>query len=102
MWYPRTFGYRIEPYRSTAQAINTWPTTASAVGVRLIDDELEVCAPFGLGDLVALVVRPNRVQITEQIYDSKMRRWGERWPLLTVLPWSQGIVEPGFRHLPSG
>jgi hypothetical protein len=51
-WYPNRFGYIIRPYQSVEEAIATWPTTATAVGVRLTDHELEVHAPFGLEDLL--------------------------------------------------
>src|SRR5215467_2637433 len=35
IWYPERFGYCIQPYESTEDAIGTWPTTATAIGVRL-------------------------------------------------------------------
>jgi hypothetical protein len=30
LWYERRFGRHLEPYRSTGDAIATWPTTASS------------------------------------------------------------------------
>ena len=62
LWYQERFGYAIERYRSSADAIATFPTTATAVGVRRIHGEFECCAPFGLDDLFGLVVRPNKRQ----------------------------------------
>jgi len=97
LWYERRFGSRIRAYDSCEDAIATWPTTATALGVRLLDDGLAVHAPFGLDDLLALVVRPNRVQITPEIYRAKVERWIERWPLLEVLAWEQGVGSPGSR-----
>jgi uncharacterized protein len=47
-WYEKRFGRAIDPYESSADAIATWPTTASSVGVRRRAGVLEVCAPFGL------------------------------------------------------
>jgi hypothetical protein len=44
LWYPRKFGYAIQPYQSTEDAISTWPTTASAIGVRTGGPEVRVCA----------------------------------------------------------
>lgn len=35
LWYKDHFGYSIEPYTSIESAINTWPTTATAIGVRV-------------------------------------------------------------------
>ena len=61
IWYPARFAYSIQPYQSTEDAIGTWPTTATAIGVRQSGRQLEVWAPFGTDDLFNPVVRPNRV-----------------------------------------
>jgi uncharacterized protein len=87
LWYPQRFGRSIPPYRSTEDAISTWPATASSIGVRSGDDTFVVCAPFGLRDLFGMVVRPNKAMIDREIYETKASRWAERWPRLTVLPW---------------
>jgi hypothetical protein len=91
LWYERRFGVPLEPYRSTEEAIATWPTTASSIGVRPVpggaDDGLVVCAPYGLRDLFALVVRPNQTLVTEAVYTAKATRWRATWPRLTILDW---------------
>jgi hypothetical protein len=87
LWYPRKFGRVIAPYRSTEHAIGTWPTTASSIGVRLEKDRLKVCAPFGLGDLLSLTVRPNKSLVSREVYESKVARWISLWPDLTVIAW---------------
>ena len=87
LWYKRRFGYSIAPYLSSKDALASFPTTATAVGVRLARGRLEVCAPFGLDDLFALIVRPNPRQITLEIYQNYCERWSSRWPELTYLPW---------------
>lgn len=87
LWYRDRFGYDIPAYPSLEAAIDTWPTTATAIGVRLEGDGLRVYAPFGLDDLLSRTVRPNKAQITEAIYDKKVGRWREVWPSLTVVPW---------------
>jgi len=99
IWYPERFGYGIQPYQSTEDAIGTWPTTATAIGVRPSGRQLEVWAPFGTDDLFTLVVRPNRVQITPAIYDAKVTRWVARWPSLVALTWAEGVGSPGLRRL---
>src|SRR5262249_12313013 len=99
LWYPVRFGHSIQPYQSTEDAIGTWPTTATAIGVRPSGRQLQVWAPFGVDDLFNLVVRPNRVQITPAIYDAKVTRWVARWPSLVVLPWGQGVGSFGLRRL---
>ena len=88
LWYEQKFGQRIKPYKSTEDAINTWPTTATAIGVRRDPSgEFIVYAPYGLNDLLGMIVRPNKGQITRDIYERKARRWHAIWPGLQVVPW---------------
>ena len=88
LWYERRFGYQIRPYRSVEEAIDSWPTTATAVAVRYNDDgAFRLYAPYGLEDLFDMIVRPNKVQITEEIYREKVHRWKACWPGLEVIPW---------------
>ncbi|MFS3135178.1 nucleotidyltransferase family protein [Gluconacetobacter sacchari] len=89
VWYEEKFGYPIMPYRSVEQAITTFPTTATAVGVRPGNGAFALCAPFGLSDLLAPVVRANKRQITRELYEKKTARWRGHWPDLTVIPWDQ-------------
>ncbi|MGR8963739.1 nucleotidyltransferase family protein [Rhizobium leguminosarum] len=87
LWYAGKFGYPIKPYTSTTDAIATFPTTATAVGVRPGSGSLELCAPFGLSDLLGGVVRPNKRQIRREIYEQKVSRWIKVWPGLGVVGW---------------
>ncbi|MBI4835662.1 MAG: nucleotidyltransferase family protein [Candidatus Abawacabacteria bacterium] len=88
LWYKDHFGYDIPPHACTEHAITTWPATATAIGIRLeADDILTVYAPYGLHDLLGMVVRPNKVKITEQIYLDKVHRWQAAWPKLKIMPW---------------
>lgn len=89
LWYEKRFGYKIDPYQSVEAAINTWPTTATSVGVRW-DETGQLCvyAPYGLHDLFGMIVRANKIQITEKIYLAKVERWTKIWPKLSVIPWS--------------
>lgn len=88
LWYESHFGYKIEPYISLETAINTWPTTATSIGVRKEkNNEFKVYAPFGLNDLFGKVVRANKTQITKQIYENKVSSWLTRWPDLRIIPW---------------
>jgi uncharacterized protein len=102
LWYEGRFGNPVPPYSSCAEAISTFPTTATAVGVRFEDHTFDCCAPFGLGDLFGLIVRPNKRQITEAIYEAKLIRWRLLWPQLTYLPWgsTSEAAERSGRHGP--
>ncbi|MUG47522.1 nucleotidyltransferase family protein [Paenibacillus woosongensis] len=77
---------RALPYTSTADAMSRWPETATAIGVRLTDqDELELCAPYGLDDLLCMVVRRSPLFTDQLYYLERVRRknWLQDWPLLT-------------------
>jgi hypothetical protein len=87
LWYADRFGRPIPPYRSTADAIATFPTTATSIGVWPGAGTLDICAPFGLDDLLGGVVRPNKRQITRDVYEAKTARWRALWPELTYVPW---------------
>lgn len=86
-WYEAKFGYTIAPYPSVQAAIATFPTTATTIGIRPSGAQLQVVAVHGLSDLCNLIVRPNRVQITRPIYETKVERWRELWPGLHIEPW---------------
>ncbi len=94
LWYQQHFGYAVEPYKSLEEAIDTWPTTASAIGVRLESDELKLYAPFGLGDMFAQVVIANKIRITREIYEKKTRKWAKKWDTLKVMPWDYKAKNP--------
>ncbi|WP_234822739.1 nucleotidyltransferase family protein [Ensifer adhaerens] len=99
LWYEEKFGRPIRPYASTPAAIATFPTTATAIGIRPSHDGpevcgpetcgLEICAPFGLADLLSLVVRANKSQITREIFERKVNRWRALWPGLTIERWDR-------------
>ena len=87
LWYKKHFGFDIAPYDSVEDAINTWPTTATAIGVRPEGEHLKIYTPFGLDDLFSMTVRANKTLITKEIYMQKVQKWQKRWPLLTIIPW---------------
>lgn len=87
LWYAEKFATALAPYTSTEDAISTFPTTATAVGVQPRADGLHVFSPYGLRDLLGLIVRPNKKQIAQPIYDAKIRTWQAKWPGLRVVPW---------------
>jgi uncharacterized protein len=74
-------------YAGCLDAMNYWPETATAVAVRLLPDEsIEVLAPFGLGDLLGMIVRPAPAagfRIVLKRMQSK--GWLRRWPALRII-----------------
>ncbi|ESZ66697.1 hypothetical protein X727_27060 [Mesorhizobium sp. L103C119B0] len=59
-----------------------------AVGVRYdADGQLEVVAPFGLDDLFAFRITPNRLMDNRRTHEAKGARAKACWPEITVVPW---------------
>ncbi|GAB3332718.1 nucleotidyltransferase family protein [Micromonospora halotolerans] len=89
-WYESVFGTgRVAALHSIADAVATWPETATCVAVRLDAAEtLHVCAPFGLDDLLDGVWRRNPRRITVELSRARLSRHdpGRRWPRVTVAP----------------
>ena len=75
-------------YASCNDAMRFWPETATGVAARLSKGEIETMAPFGLGDLFGLVVRPTSAFAGEKLALFRQRlaqkRWLEIWPQLRV------------------
>ena len=93
LWYAMKFGNTIAPYVSTEDAITTFPTTATAIGLQPRSDALHVFSPYGLSDLLELIVRPNKKKIAQSIYEAKVEKWLALWPGLRVIPW---MAESGW------
>lgn len=87
LWYESKFGLKLEQYTSLEAAIATWPTTASAIGIRPVEGSYKICAPYGLDDLLAGVIRPNKKLITKEIYDNKSNQWKLKWDELEIVSW---------------
>lgn len=76
------------PYRNTEEAIRRWPETATAVAARLLGDNVEVIAPYGIGDLVAMIVRPTPAFAHKlPVYRNRLasKNWARRWPMLRFI-----------------
>ncbi|MEM1413348.1 MAG: nucleotidyltransferase family protein [Myxococcota bacterium] len=86
-WYEGSFGRAARPFTSLDDAMRHWPTTATAVALEPRDHAVHVHAPFGLEDLLAMRVRPNRVLAPEATYRRKTERWKALWPEIEVEPW---------------
>ncbi|MFC4174683.1 nucleotidyltransferase family protein [Microvirga sp. GCM10011540] len=81
------------PYRDTLDAIAHWPETATAVAARLVHGRVEILAPWGVDDLLDLVLRPTPAfRHKMDVYRKRLaaKDWLSRWPKLTVLPTRDG------------
>lgn len=88
LWYSARFGIVVPPFSSCAEAIATFPETASCVGVRLLaDDDLLIVAPHGLDDLLNGICRHNATRVSKRFYIERQieKQWFLRWPLVRYL-----------------
>jgi hypothetical protein len=94
LWYAEHFGTPAPPFRDCADAIDSFAAVCCCVGVTVAADGTpRVYAPHGYADLFDLVVRPNRRLAPQHVYETKTARWQATWPELTVLSWSDEVVE---------
>ncbi|MCT7378527.1 nucleotidyltransferase family protein [Chelativorans salis] len=88
LWYEQRFGRKCPPLSSCRDSIARFATRTHAVGVRLEHGGgLELCAPYGLEDIFAFRVVPNRIVDNRAIHETKAARAKATWPELTVIPW---------------
>jgi hypothetical protein len=74
-------------YRDLADALCHWPEVCTALAVRLRGDALELLAPLGIDDLLALRVRPTEhFRGKPEVYRQRLldKAWQRRWPLLRI------------------
>ena len=76
------------PYISAEDGLAHWVERATCVAVTLRGGELQLIAPYGIGDLVGLIVRRSpgftrdRAVLRERVAG---KRWLETWPRLRVV-----------------
>jgi uncharacterized protein len=76
------------PYRDTVDAVAHWAETATAITARMVDGRVEVMEPYGIDDLLNLIVRPTPVFGHKMdVYRTRVlsKDWPARWPKLTML-----------------
>jgi uncharacterized protein len=95
-WFPGHFGGPAVPaFTSVHDAVSTWPETATCVAVRMTPAGLDVCAPYGLADLLGGVWQRNPACASVEVSAARLARHRvtTRWPDVTVIP-------PRPTHLP--
>jgi hypothetical protein len=95
LWFESRFGSPYPRLSSADAALWQYASVVHAVGVRLGDDDrLDVAAPFGLDDVFAMVIRPNRALENAASHGAKARRVQAIWPEVTVIPWDDATPVP--------
>ena len=88
LWFEGRFGTPYAPLTCTDESLARYASIAHAVGVRLEhNDRLDIVAPFGLDDLFAMRLRPNRALGNGPSHDAKARRFKALWPEVTAELW---------------
>jgi len=87
LWYEKRFGIPKTEYFSVQESISTWPVLGACMAMRINDGKLEFIAPHGFQDMFTLRVRPNKVLVSQNIYENKALKWKEQWPMLSIDDW---------------
>ncbi len=86
------------PYRDTLDAVAHWAETATAIAARSIGGTVEVMAPYGITDLLSLIVRPTPVfRHKMDVYRQRVmaKNWPACWPKLRrLMTWEEAYPEP--------
>ncbi|MBD2748351.1 nucleotidyltransferase family protein [Microvirga sp. BT688] len=86
------------PYLNTLDAVAHWAETATAIAARSTRGKVEVVAPYGVDDLLNLIVRPTPVFGHKiDVYRERVmeKGWPARWPKLTMLmSWEEAYPAP--------
>lgn len=84
---------QLAPYTSSIDAMSKYPETATAVGIRLLDDDqLILATPWGVEDLMSMTIRPTvnfdeRNPDLHRVYQRRIQQknWSKWWPDVCVV-----------------
>ncbi|ATP42449.1 hypothetical protein CSE16_13215 [Solibacillus sp. R5-41] len=81
----------LQPFSSSFDAISHFPETATAIGARLVNNQIEIIAPHGLTDLFELKIKPSpKYMNTEKLHPIFQQRvttkkWNTTWTNLILV-----------------
>ncbi|MCD7060466.1 nucleotidyltransferase family protein [Pelagibacterium xiamenense] len=88
LWFPERFGFAVPPLERTKDALLRYASKTHAVAIRLeADGALTIEAPFGLDDMFAFRITPNRSLDNKYTHHEKGARAKAIWPEIEVVPW---------------
>jgi uncharacterized protein len=88
LWFPQRFGHAYPALGSATESLRFYLFRAQAVAARPAPGGgIEIAAPFGLDDLFALRMAPNRALPARADHAAKAARIRELWPEVEILPW---------------
>jgi hypothetical protein len=77
-----------DPYRDVADALTHWPETATAIATRLGPQGVEILAPFGVEDVLEMIIRPTpafRTKPEIPLARLEAKGWLTRWPRVRLV-----------------
>lgn len=87
LWYRARFGSDYPAVANCKEAIDRFACTTHCVAARLIADDLDIYAPFGLNEIFSFRLTPNLTLENRETHEAKAARQSALWPELTVVPW---------------
>ena len=88
LWFEERFGCPYPKLSSADEALGYYAAIVHAVGIRLeADGRLDIAAPFGLDDVFAMRIRPNRALNNRASFAGKAARAKAIWPQVVIEPW---------------
>ena len=84
LWYEAHFGTDYPRLSSSADGIARFPVRGTCVGLRMRGGRPNLCAPYGLEDLVNGILRPNELLGRPELFTAKAESYRERWPWLRI------------------
>ena len=88
LWFASRFGCNYPQLSCADKSLCYYASLVHAVGVRLAeDDRLDVVAPFGLDDVFAMRIRPNRALDNAASHTDKAAKAKVAWPQVVIEPW---------------
>lgn len=87
LWYEDKFGAPYPALSKATDGIDRFLMHNAMVGLHPGQTGTTLYAPHGLGDIAAMIVRPNATPNFQPArYREKADRWKALWPALTILP----------------
>jgi hypothetical protein len=81
--------HKTKPYKNSEDALSEWSETTTCIAVNLRKGKLSLITPYGVDDLVNLILRPIPNYKEKFAFDPKAferrikeKRWKEKWPKL--------------------
>jgi uncharacterized protein len=96
LWYPDRFGSAYPPLVCACEAIDRFASRTHSVGARMIGEQVEIYAPYGLDDIFSFRLTPNPVLNNRATHHAKATRQMALWPELCLVPWPEDDLPPSL------